>query len=139
LRIPMAFLADEANVSQEGKLNVLGIFDRIAAAEFPVVHPRMVFAFRVQAEYADAGQNLVVRVRMVDEDGGVMFEANGEISPPSVPPGEFATANQVFTLVGVQFPHPGSYKFIVNLGDLDPHETPFTVARAAAEEQETRE
>jgi hypothetical protein len=134
VRIPMAFLADEANVSQEGKLNVLGIFDRIAAAQFPVLHPRMVFAFRVQAEYSDAEQSLPVRVRMVDEDGGVMFEANGEISPPPVPPGEFATANQVFTLVGVQFPQPGSYKFIVNLGELDPHETPFSVVNAPADQ-----
>ena len=58
MKIPMALLADEANVSQEGKLNVLGVFDRIAAAGFPTVHPKMVFVFRVQAEYADAGREL---------------------------------------------------------------------------------
>lgn len=127
MKIPMAFLADEANVSQEGKLNVLGIFDRIAGATFPVVHPRMVFAFRVQAEFGDAGRTFAVRVRLVDEDGGVMFEASGEIVAPDVAPGEFATANQVFTLVGVGFPQPGAYKFVVNVGELAPYETPFAV------------
>jgi hypothetical protein len=127
MKIPMAFLADEANVSQEGKLNVLGIFDRIAGTAFPVVHPRMVFAFRVQAEYGDGGRTFAVRVRLMDEDGGVMFEASGEIVAPDVAPGEFATANQVFTLVGVGFPRPGAYKFVVNVGELDPYETPFAV------------
>jgi hypothetical protein len=126
----MAFLADEANVSQEGKLNVLGIFDRIAAASFPTAHPRMVFAFRVQAEYADAGRKFPVRVRLMDEDGGVLFDANGELVGPQVEPGGFSTANQVFTLVGVQFPQAGTYKFVVNVGDLPPHETPFAVAQA---------
>src|ERR1044071_7404929 len=99
MRIPMAFLADEANISQEGKLNVLGIFDRIAAAEFPVVHPRMVFAFRVQAEFADGGRSFPVQVTMVDEDDTLLFEANGEISPPIVPPRDFSTANPRFYLV----------------------------------------
>lgn len=125
----MALLADEANVSQEGKLNVLGIFDRIAAADFPTLHPRMVFAFRVQAEFPDSGRPFPVRVRLVDEDGGVMFEATGEIVAPELAPGEFSSANQVFTLVGVQFAQPGVYKFIVRVGDLEPHETPFAVVR----------
>lgn len=133
MRIPVAFLADEANISQEGKLNVMGIFDRIAAAEFPVLHPRMVFAFRVQADYGDAGRNFPVQVRLVDEDGQVMFEANGEIAAPPVEPGAFSTANQVFTLVGVQFPRPGLYKFVVTVGGLEEHETPFIVSSTASD------
>jgi uncharacterized protein DUF6941 len=133
MKIPMAFLADEANISQEGKLNVLGIFDRIAAAEFPVVHPRMVFAFRVQADFGDGGRSFPVQIRLVDEDGGVMFDAAGEINPPVVPPGEFSTANQVFTLVGLHFPRPGVYKFVVGIGGLPPHETEFVVSTAPQE------
>jgi hypothetical protein len=129
LKIPVAFLADEANISQDGKLNVLGIFDRIAAGSFPTVHPKMVFAFRVHAEFSDAGQTFAVRVRLMDEDGGVIFEANGEIVAPTVGPGEFSTANQIFTLVGVQFGQPGIYKFVVTADELELHETPFIVAK----------
>ncbi|MET0397489.1 MAG: hypothetical protein ABW277_11735 [Longimicrobiaceae bacterium] len=129
MKIPVAFLADEANISQDGKLNVLGIFDRIAAGTFPTVHPKMVFAFRVHAEFADAGQTFAVRVRLMDEDGGVIFEANGEIVAPGVGPGEFSTANQIFTLVGVQFGQPGIYKFVVTADELELHETPFIVAK----------
>lgn len=131
VKIPLAFLADEANLSQEGKLNVLGIFDRLAGPTFPVVHPRMVFAFRVHAEYGDSGQTFPVRVRLVDEDGGVRFEANGEIVGPEVEPGSFSVTHQIFTLVGVQFDRPGVYKFLVDVGEGTTHETPFMVSEAA--------
>ena len=132
MKIPNAFLADEANVSQDGKLNVLGVFDRIAAAGFPTVHPKMVFVFRVQAEYVDNGRAFPVRVRLVDEDGGVLFEATGDLTPPAVAPGGFVSANQLFTLVGVQFPRPGTYKFTIDLGDLPVHETPLVVQELPA-------
>ena len=127
MKIPMAVLADEANVSQEGKLNLMGIFDRIAAAEFPVVHPKMVYAFRVEADYGDTGRAFPVRVSMEDEDGTALFDAAGEMVAPPVPPGEFTTANQIFALVGVQFPRPGLYRFVVQVGDGARHETPFLV------------
>lgn len=127
----MAVLADEANVSQEGKLNLMGIFDRIAAAEFPVVHPKMVFAFRVEAEFGDAGRAFPVRVSMEDEDGTALFQAEGEMMAPPVPPGEFTTANQIFALVGVQFPRPGTYRFVVQVGDTAHHEAPFLVQQTA--------
>jgi hypothetical protein len=127
----MAVLADEANVSQEGKLNLMGIFDRIAAADFPVVHPKMVFAFRVEADSADSGRPHSVEVSMEDEDGSALFHAEGEIGSPPVPPGEFTTANQIFALVGVQFPRPGLYRFVVRVGDSARHEVPFLVQHSA--------
>jgi hypothetical protein len=127
----MAVLADEANVSQEGKLNLMGIFDRIAASEFPVVHPKMVYAFRVEADFGDSGRAFPVRVSMEDEDGTALFQADGEMMAPPVPPGEFTTANQLFAMVGVQFPHPGIYRFVVRVGDAARHETPFLVQHAA--------
>jgi hypothetical protein len=132
VKIPMAFLADDANVSMEGKLNVLGIFDRITSPVFPTMHPRMVFCFRVESEYADSGRAFPVFVRLVDDDGEVLFEANGELVAPQVPPGEFSTGNQIFTLIGTQFPQPGSYRFMVHLGDIPPHETPLAVVQAQA-------
>jgi hypothetical protein len=127
VKIAMAFLADEANVSMEGKLNVLGVFDRITSPVFPTMHPRMVFCFRVESEYADSGRAFPVIVRLVDDDGGVLFEANGELVAPPVAPGEFSTGNQVFTLIGTQFARPGSYRFMVHLGNVAAHETPLAV------------
>src|SRR5690606_8885529 len=50
MKIPVALLADEANISQEGKLNIPGASDRRSAARFPTLQPRVVFVFRLQAE-----------------------------------------------------------------------------------------
>lgn len=130
MRIPMAFVADEANVSQEGKLNVLGIFDRLASSQFPVVHPRMVFVFRLEADYSDSGRTFPVRVTLVDEDEDVLFEAGGDMTAPLVAPGDTATINQVLALVGVQIPDPGVHRFRVEVGELEPHETILTVEAA---------
>jgi hypothetical protein len=131
MRIPLAFVADEANVSQEGKLNVMGIFDRIAAGEFPVIHPKMVFAFRVESEFGDAGRVYPVTVRLLDDDDLVLFEADGQIAPPTIEVGAFATANQVFSLVGVHFPHEGRYRFVVTIAGMEAHETHFLVQSPA--------
>lgn len=128
MKISMASIADEANISQDGKLNILGIFDRIAAADFPVVHPKMVFAFRVQADFGDGGRSFPVAIQLMDGDDQVMFEATGEVNPPVVPFGEFSTAPQVFALVGLQFPSPGLYRFVVTLAGQQPHETPLLVS-----------
>lgn len=125
----MALIADDANLSQEGKLNVLGAFDRITAPSFPTVHPKMVFVVRIEASYGDGGRRTPIRVRLVDEDGGVLFEAGGELQAPAVPPGDVATTYQLFALIGVAFESPGRFEFIVDLGESPPHETPLLVAK----------
>jgi len=127
----MALIADEANLSQEGKLNVLGAFDRVVAPQFPTVHPKMVFVFRIEAEAADSRRRVPVRVRLVDEDGEVLFDAGGEIGAPDVGPGDVATAYQLFALAGIRFSRPGRHRFIVNLGDLTRHETLLTVVQGS--------
>jgi hypothetical protein len=127
----MALIADEANLSQDGKLNVLGAFDRIVAPQFPIIHPKMVFIFRIEAGFVDSRRKVPVRVRLMDEDGEVLFDAGGEIGAPEVQPGDLATAYQLFALAGIRFGSPGQYRFVVTLGDLPPHETPLTVAKAS--------
>ena len=66
--------------------------------------------------------------------GGTLFDASGEMTAPSLAPGEFITANQIFSLVGVRFARPGHYKFVLNVGDAPPHETPLRVIQAPAAE-----
>lgn len=125
----MALIADEANLSQEGKLNVLGAFDRITAPSFPTVHPKMVFVVRIEAVHGDGGRRVPIRVRLMDEDGGMLFEAGGELQAPNVAPGDVATTYQVFALIGVGFESPGLFQFVVDLGDNPPHETPLVVVQ----------
>jgi hypothetical protein len=39
MHVSFALFADAANLSQEGKLNILGVFDAVQVATMPTVHP----------------------------------------------------------------------------------------------------
>ena len=54
--VTLAVLADHANVSDQGKLNILGIFDRILASNFPAVHPQLHPVLRFSASPAERGK-----------------------------------------------------------------------------------
>src|SRR6266516_902993 len=49
MEVKLALLADGANVSREGKLNLLGIFDTLFARSFPTTHPQMQLVIRFEA------------------------------------------------------------------------------------------
>jgi len=40
MHVTFALFADAANLSQEGKLNILGVFDALQVGALPAVHPR---------------------------------------------------------------------------------------------------
>jgi hypothetical protein len=80
LEVAIAALANDANVASDGNLNLLGIFDTIAAPGFPVRHASMVFAFRVRFEYEDRKQLKRLDVRLLNPDGAVLFNASGALS-----------------------------------------------------------
>ena len=40
MHVSFALFADAANLSQEGKLNILGVFDALQVASLPAIHPR---------------------------------------------------------------------------------------------------
>ena len=48
MHLSFALFADAANLSQEGKLNVLGVFDALQVGGFPAVHPRATLVVRLK-------------------------------------------------------------------------------------------
>ncbi len=57
MKIIFSVLADSANITREGKLNILGIFDSIQVQQFPVTCPQMQFVMRFEADRAEAGKS----------------------------------------------------------------------------------
>src|SRR5205085_10739583 len=57
MHISFAVFADAANLSQEGKLNVLGVFDAVQVAGLPTIHPRTHFIVRLNANGDDVGSH----------------------------------------------------------------------------------
>ena len=44
--VDLALLADAATIDGAGKLNILGIFDRVHTPNFPARHPKMALVLR---------------------------------------------------------------------------------------------
>lgn len=124
----MAAIADAANVSQEGKLNVTGIFDTIFADQLPAMHPNLSLAFRIKLESHDQNKTHHIDVTLVDQDGKVLWGAGADIQVGAIPAGQFTHANQVVNLIGVQFKAFGRYRFRIKVkGRDEPYDSVFQV------------
>jgi len=76
----LGVLCDHAMVSQDGKLSLIGIFDRIAVPGLPVQHPR----FFVVAVFDMAPGDYTVRVELIDPTGSNVLQDQGVEIPVSV-------------------------------------------------------
>lgn len=110
MELKFAVLADSANVSIEGKMNLLGVFDEINAPKFPVVHAQMTLALRIEAHPSEVGDHQV-RVRIADEDGEPIVPELGVPFKVQKKPGVAMAAPSaiILQLNGVKFPKPGAY------------------------------
>lgn len=115
MNVKLGLIADYANVSQEGKLNVMGIFSRILAQSYPVTHPVMHLVLVFEANASEKGMSKEVQVRLLNDDGGAVLEFKGNFTVPNSP-GPLVEMQQVFALQMLQFQKPGAYAFHVLVG-----------------------
>ena len=113
MQVNLLVLCDAANVSREGKLNILGEFDSIHASAFPLTYPTMVLVLRMEAHPTESGDHRL-KLRLLDADGqDVVPPLEGEFStgfPPfaGVP---VRTAPIILQMHGVRFARPGHCSF----------------------------
>ena len=111
MNVTMAVLADGANLSQEGKLNILGIFDALNAESFPTVHPEMKLVVQFEAGIAEVGKVHQVEIQLMDSDGRKPFVVNGQVVVGDVKPGTVFKTNSILNIRGVTFEKPGDFVF----------------------------
>ncbi len=108
--VTLAVLADSANTTADGRLNIMGIFDHLQAATFPVSHPIAWLVLRLEAPRSEEGDLKRIQIWMMDEDR-VLYELAGElVIPPPRAPGA-VVMNQLLQLRGLPLPRPGEYAF----------------------------
>ena len=118
MQLRFAVIADSANVSREGKVNISGIFGMVNSAKFPAGHAgaQLVLAFEAHAN--EAGEKHAARILFADADGTRLAEMTGEITIPE--PGDPSEPIQLNLLLGmpvIPFPEPGSYAFDIFVDD----------------------
>ncbi|GMV03880.1 MAG: hypothetical protein AMXMBFR53_01620 [Gemmatimonadota bacterium] len=133
--VDMALLADAATIDAAGKLNILGIFDRISTASFPAQHPQMVLILRFTASVQEMGRHHVA-IALRDPRGQEAMRIDGDMHLGSGPGavGEGIRVPHILHLDGLVFAGAGRYSFDVTV-DGDHHvSVPLTVQGPAAAE-----
>ena len=104
----VAVLCDAAT-DHGGKLNLLGAFDTIAGASFPLIHPHCALALRIRFGPMEEGKH-DLRITLIDGDGHTLLK------PIDIPVGVtignhgyFASRNVVINLERLPFKAPGQY------------------------------
>lgn len=86
--ISLAVLADCANISREGKLNILGIFNTVHVQSFPGGLAQCFLVVRFAADVEEKGTRQRIVFRLTDPDGKWTTELTAEMQVPAEgPPG----------------------------------------------------
>lgn len=123
MKVSLALLADFANVTADGKLNILGIFQAVIPPQFPYVHGQMHLILSFEADRLEIGKKKKLEISFRDADGKSFFTISGDMEIPSPSlqiPGPI-TMNHILAMNGMRFERPGSYEFVV-LIDGEPKE-----------------
>ena len=128
--VTFAVVADAANVSQEGKLNVMGIFDRVFARQIPARFPPMQLVIRLEADYAELNVEHSIRVQLSDPDDEPVFDIDGSFTPRGGRPGQKTPVNHVLQLGNLPLQRTGTHRILIWIdGDLK-RELPVHVVQA---------
>ena len=108
MKVPLALVCDAANVSREGKLNILGVFSALRARQFPCVHPSLTLVVGLEANFTERGEH-TIDIRLVDADGGELLKLDGQVHIQSERPGRPIFTQAILQLNNIAFPHAGTY------------------------------
>ncbi|MFN0098571.1 MAG: DUF6941 family protein [Gemmatimonadaceae bacterium] len=118
MHVSFALFADAANISQEGKLNILGVFDALQVASVPAVHPRATMIVRLKALPDDTGRH-VLALSWVDPGGDEIWGSSGELEVGAPPPGATELDVPVIAAIDLPIQQVGTHVMRVTLdGDL---------------------
>lgn len=114
MHISFAVFADAANLSQEGKLNILGVFDAVQVAGLPTIHPRTHFVVRLKADSSDAGAH-VIAFRWLNPMDEELWSSSGEMMVATPPNPVFEVDLPIIACVDLPLNSAGQYRMEVVL------------------------
>jgi hypothetical protein len=113
MKLLVLLAADYANITGDGKLNVMGIFRDLNAFNFPVRHSSMHLVIKLSAELGEYGDTRTLVVKLLDPDGKEIMSLTGPAAIPNSEGGKIPEVNAILELKDIIFPKPGPYQFVV--------------------------
>lgn len=127
MNVSLAVLADYSNISKEGKLNILGIFNLVRAKTFPFILPAMQLVMTFESPYSEVGTTKNVRVRLMDDNGRPILEIGGQFILTGGVPGETMISSHIINFNNIAFPRVGDYVFCILIGDDEKARVPLKI------------
>src|SRR5512140_1747397 len=114
MHLSFALFADAANMSQEGKLNILGVFDAVQCGTLPTVHPRAHLVVRLKGGPEDVGMH-TVSLHWRNPQGNELWSSNGELNIGPPPPGVLEMDLPLIAAIDLPLDVPGAYAMQIAL------------------------
>lgn len=131
MQVVFALFADAANLSQEGKLNVLGVFDALQVGSLPAVHPRAHLVVHLKGTPTDVGRHTVT-LRWVNPQGSELWTSTGELNVGQPPGGVTEMDLPLIAQIDLPIDAAGAYHMTVSLDDTQRAAVPLQVRMLAA-------
>lgn len=114
MRVLLFLTADYANIERSGKINVMGVFRKILATNFPARHPSMHLVIKLGAELGESREERDLTIKLFNEDRTDEKEIiSTKFQFPTSPPGQSPEYNVVLGLKDIVFNNPGTYEFVI--------------------------
>src|SRR6266536_1742557 len=82
MEVTLAVLADCANLTSDGKVNIMGIFGEINPPELPFMLPTMFLAIRFSASPAEVGLEKHLSIVLHNDEGKQIFKLESKAVVP---------------------------------------------------------
>jgi hypothetical protein len=114
MHVTFAMFADAANLSQEGKLNILGVFDALQVATLPTVHPRASLVVRLKGSRIESGSHTVA-LHWLNPAGVELWSSVGQLDVAAPPPNVNEMDMPLIANVDLPLDVPGAYTMRISL------------------------
>ena len=126
MQVSFALFADAANLSQEGKLNILGVFDALQVGALPTVHPRAHLVVHLKGTSLDVGAHSV-SLRWLSPSGRELWQSNGELNVGTPPAGVLEMDLPLIAQIDLPIDAAGGYHMTVSLDEHQSAQVPVQV------------
>lgn len=128
--LSFALFADAANISQEGKLNILGVFDAVQVGSLPAVHPRAHLIARFKGNGLDIGTHQV-SLKWTSPSGDELWSSDGQVELSNPPNGASEVDIPLIAMIDLPLDVQGAYAMRVFVDNELCGEVPLLVRSVA--------
>jgi hypothetical protein len=130
MKVEIFNMCDFAQADSVGKLNILGIFSVIHAAQFPATHGLCALAIKLRFDKSEEGIKKF-KISLIDSDGKSIMPPTEAQVHVRIPPNEPHANIQIVTLFPqLTFPHFGEYSVDLNIDGRQEASTPIFLKQA---------